>query len=235
MTAIRSLLFMLVFYVATAFLVWMALVAALFGPRPLQLVVSGWGWFHRGCCRILLGQKVRVIGMLPKEPHLYIFKHESMFETIDLLCLFARPTIAAKKELTHIPLWGWVAKRFGIIEIEREAGATAMRRLRKAAAAAAEQGRPICLFPEGTRVPHGEAPPLRSGFAGLYRLLGLPVIPVAVDSGLLSPRQSFLKKAGTITYLIGEPVPAGLPREEAEARVHAAINALNKGGAAAYS
>ena len=77
-------------------------------------------------------------------------------------------------------------------------------------------------------MPHGESPPLRAGFAGLYALLGLPVVPVAVDSGRVSPRGKFMKRAGTITYRVGEIVPPGLDRREAEAMVHAAINALNR-------
>jgi hypothetical protein len=80
--------------------------------------------------------------------------------------------------------------------------------------------------PEGTRVPHGEEPPLRSGFAGLYRALGLPVVPVAVDSGRLWTR-GLLKRRGVIHFRIGEPIQPGLKREDIEARVHAAINALN--------
>ena len=90
----------------------------------------------------------------------------------------------------------------------------------------ADAGRPLAIFPEGTRVPHNTAPPLQAGFAGLYKLLGLPVIPVAVNSGPLYHRR--WKRSGTITYRFGEPVPPGLPREEAEARVHAAMNALNQ-------
>ncbi len=86
-------------------------------------------------------------------------------------------------------------------------------------------GRPLAIFPEGTRTPHGERPPLRSGFAGLYKLLDLPVVPVAVDSGPLYQR--WWKRRGTITLRFGEPIPPGLPREEIEAQVHASINALN--------
>ena len=151
-----------------------------------------------------------------------------MFETIDMLCLFDRPAIGAKRELLDIPLWGLIARRYGLIPIERSAGASALRTLRAAAKAATAQGRAICLFPEGTRVPHGQSPPLKSGFAGLYSLLGLPVVPIAVDSGRVSPRGRFMKRAGTITYKVGDVVPTGLDRREAEAIVHAASNALNR-------
>lgn len=227
MTAIRSLAFALVFYGGTFLWVLAALCASLIGRGPLRSVVSGWGWFHRCCARLLLGQKVVVIGVLPDEPMLFIFKHESMFETIDLLCLFRYPMIAAKRELIDIPLWGRVARMYGMMIVEREAGGAAMRAMRKSAKVGLDEGRPICLFPEGTRVKHGERPPIRAGFAGLYVLLRIPVVPVAVDTGKVAPRNSFMKRSGTITYKVGEIIPPGLPREEAEARVHAAINTLN--------
>lgn len=232
MTALRSFAFMIVFYSATLFWALAVLMVALFGTGPLRAVTRGWGYFHRWCARWLLGQRVKMEGVLPDEPLLFVFKHESMFETIDLLCFFREPMIAAKRELIDIPLWGWAAKRYGMMVVEREAGATAMRSMLKVAKQAFAEGRPVCLFAEGTRVPHGESPPLRAGFAGLYGLLKVPVVPVAVDSGKVAPRNSFMKRAGTITYRVGEIVPPGLPRAEAEARVHAAINALNTGSPA---
>nr|MBA3897740.1 1-acyl-sn-glycerol-3-phosphate acyltransferase [Sphingomonadaceae bacterium] len=85
----------------------------------------------------------------------------------------------------------------------------------------------IVIYPEGTRVPHGRRPALQPGFAGLYKALALPAVPVAVDSGRLWPRDRFLKRAGTVTFRFGEPIPPGLPREEIEARVFEAINVLN--------
>jgi 1-acyl-sn-glycerol-3-phosphate acyltransferase len=224
---LRSLAFALVFYGATIPWIGVALIAAMGPPAALQAVARGWSRFHRWCARCILGQKVEVQGRLPDMPCLYVFKHESMFETIDLLCFFRTPVIAAKKELTDIPLWGWLARRYGVIAVERGAGARAMRALRSAAKAALAAGRPICLYPEGTRVPHGQAPRIRAGFAGLYALLGVPVVPVAVDSGALAPRGRLRKRRGTITYRVGEIIPPGLPRAEAEARVHRAINALN--------
>jgi len=80
------------------------------------------------------------------------------------------------------------------------------------------------IFPEGTRVPHASSPPLQAGFAGLYKLLALPVVPVAVDTGPLYHR--WWKRPGTITYRFADQIPPGLPRDEVEARVHAAISAM---------
>jgi len=228
LTALRSLAFMLIFYPGSLLFVLAAMASNLVAPRSIPRVATAWSRFHRRCAYWMLGQKVRVEGRLENGPYLYIVKHESMFETIDLLCLLDRPAIAAKRELLDIPLWGGIARRYGLIPIERTAGASALRALRAAARAATAEGRAVCLFPEGTRVPHGESPPLRAGFAGLYALLGLPVVPVAVDSGRVSPRGKFMKRAGTITYRVGEIVPPGLDRREAEAMVHAAINALNR-------
>jgi 1-acyl-sn-glycerol-3-phosphate acyltransferase len=225
--AIRSTLFAILFYGLTVPWILASVAVGVFSQRGMLPLVRGWAWMHRLTCRWVLGQKVRIIGVLPDEPLLFIFKHESMFETIDLLCLFHAPVIAAKQELLDIPGWGWIARRHGVIALERKAGAKAMRALQRHAKAAVVSGRPICLFPEGTRVPHGERPPLKSGFAGLYQLLRLPVVPVACDTGRVSPRHKFLKHPGIITYKVGATIPPGLPRDEAEALVHTAINVLN--------
>ena len=96
----------------------------------------------------------------------------------------------------------------------------------RAARAVTAMGRPLVIFPEGTRVPHGEFRKLQSGFAGLYKMLGMPVVPVAVDSGPLYHRK--LKRRGKIIYRFGEEIEPGLPRAEIEERVLSAINALNR-------
>jgi 1-acyl-sn-glycerol-3-phosphate acyltransferase len=131
-----------------------------------------------------------------------------------------------------MPGWGRAARLYGMIPVDRAGGATALRRMLKAADQAVAAGRPIIIFPEGTRVAPGEQPPLQPGFAGLYRALGLPVVPVAIDSGRLWPRHRFIKRPGFVTFRFADPIPPGLPRREIEARVHAAINALeNEDGA----
>jgi 1-acyl-sn-glycerol-3-phosphate acyltransferase len=120
------------------------------------------------------------------------------------------------------------AASFGLVPVAREAGAKALMQMIRSAKALVADGRPLVIFPEGTRVPHGEVRPLQSGFAGLYKMLGLPVVPVAVNSGPVYHKR--LKKPGRIIYRFGEPIPPGLPRPEIEKRVLAAINALNEEG-----
>lgn len=234
-TFVRSLAFALVFYGLTVLMLVVAVFASLLGTGAMIRIGQIWAWQHRLLSRILLGQRVVIEGELPKAAQFVVMKHESMFETLDSVRLFGRPVIAAKRELIEIPVWGWVARRYGLIPVDRKAGASALRAIRAAALEGMAQGRTVVFFPEGTRVPHGKAPALKAGFAGVYAVLGVPVIPVAVDSGRLSPRGGFMKRAGIITYRIGEAVPPGLPRTEAEARVHAAINALNGASAAGQS
>jgi 1-acyl-sn-glycerol-3-phosphate acyltransferase len=135
------------------------------------------------------------------------------------------PVMVMKKELADIPLFGFMTRRYGVIPVERSAGAKALRNLMAEGQAAIAAGRQVIIFPEGTRVRPGETPPLRPGFAGLYRALGLPVVPVAVDSGRLWGR-GWVHHAGTVTFKVGEAIAPGLKRDEIEARVHAAINAL---------
>ena len=135
------------------------------------------------------------------------------------------PVPFGKEELYRIPGWGRAARAYGSVSVARSEGARALRAMLADARRFADSGRPLAIFPEGTRVAHGTRPPLQAGFAGLYKLLDLPVVPVAVDSGPLYHR--LWKRPGTITLHFGEPIEPGLPRAQIEARVRDAINALN--------
>lgn len=225
-SVIRSLIFYVVFYGVSVLHVSASRIAREIGEKPLRRVVHAWVAWHRWCVENLLGINVVVDGVNRSEPVLYAIKHESFFEAIDAPHCFALPAVFAKEELFAIPLWGGTAEKYGCVPVARGDGARALRRMIMSARGYSKAGRPLVIFPEGKRIPHGKRRELQAGFAGLYKLLGLPVIPVAVDSGPLYHR--LWKRSGTITYRFGKPIEPGLPRAEVEARVTDAINALNE-------
>lgn len=223
---IRSLLFYLVFYVGSIPYVVGAAAMMPIAQRPFQQIVTGWSAWHRLCARWLLGIRVRVEGTIPTGPVIIALRHESFFEAIDLPTLLDDPVIVAKAELMNIPLWGRAAQRWGLIVVRREDGAKALRAMVAEAKERTAQGRPLAIFPEGTRIASGREGELQSGFAALYKLLGFPVVPVAVNSGPLYHR--WFKRRGTVVYRFCEPIPAGLRRDEIEARVGEAITGFNR-------
>ena len=223
--ALRSLAFYVLFYGGSALLVSASVVAVTLRPEWLHGIVGRWGGWHLWCVRHLLGIAVVLDGRLPEGPVLIAVKHESFFEAIDTPRLFAFPAVFAKQELFRIPGWGYSALVYGLIPVARDKGAKTLREMLALARQRLDEGRPLVIFPEGTRVKVGTQPPLQAGFAGLYKLLRLPVVPIAVNSGRLY--QHLVKRPGQITYKVGETIPAGLEREDVEARVHQAINALN--------
>lgn len=225
LAAVRSLIFATVFYGGTLVAVLVALPVAAIGRRALRSYVRAWVGFHAWCCRWILGIRTRVEGAAPHGPVLVAAKHQAFWEPLELLRILHEPGVVMKRQLADIPLWGRVARRYGAVAVDRSGGAPALRRMMREAEAVAREGRQVLIFPEGTRVRPGEQPPLQPGFAGLYRMLGLPVAPVALDSGRLWPRRG-AKRAGVITVRFGPAIPPGLSRAELERQVHAAINAL---------
>lgn len=226
MAAARSLLFFLLFYPGTLIYVLTVIAVSPLGTPPVRKVVHGWSGFHHWLVRHILGIRFEWDGQIPDGPFLIAVKHQAMVETIEALRFAPTPVVVMKRELTTMPLFGWVTRRYGVIGVDRDAGARALREMMVKAKEAVASGRPVVIFPEGTRVPFGEAPLLRPGFAGLYRALGLPVVPVAHDSGRLWSR-GLVKRSGTIRFKVGETIPPGLKRDDVEARVHRAINMLN--------
>jgi len=117
-----------------------------------------------------------------------------------------------KRELLLLPFYGWYAGRAGSIAVDRKAGASALRRMVAAARLVAAQGRPIVIFPEGTRVAPGARLPYQPGVAALYQALALPLVPAAVNSGYFWGRRSFVKRPGRIVLEFLDPIPPGWPR-----------------------
>lgn len=231
---VRTCLFQIFFLGGSLLIVPLALLLGLIVPRDSGSVLRFigpqiWaGWF-RLTSRVLAGVRIEIDGTIPPGPHLFALKHESALEAILTLWWFQRPAVVMKQELRAIPIWGLAAARHGSIFVDRQGSAGMLRDMMRRAQAAVAQGRPVVIFPEGTRVQVGEAPPLAAGFAGLYKMLKLPVVPIALDSGSVWPKR-FIKYPGTVHMQIAAPIPPGLPRAEVEARVHAAINILRVRG-----
>jgi 1-acyl-sn-glycerol-3-phosphate acyltransferase len=227
MDRLRSLAFSIAFYGLSVPIVLLAPVMALFGQRAFRGWVLRWTQYHAWCARHLAGIRTQVEGTPLATPALYAAKHQSFFETFELVRMLDAPAVVMRQEFARIPVWGWAARRYGVIIIDRSGAAAALRQMMREAKAAGAEGRSVVLFPEGTRSAMGETPPLQSGLAGLYRAVGLPVVPVALDTARVWPKHGPMQP-GVVTFRFGEAIPTGLKREQIESRVHAEINALNQ-------
>jgi 1-acyl-sn-glycerol-3-phosphate acyltransferase len=226
MTTLRSILFALLFYGSTTLMVLGGIPLAFISRDQLARYAQGWGRTYLWLTRHIVGIELVIEGEPPVSPALVAVKHESAYETMAMLALLQDPVVVLKQELADIPFFGWLIRRHGVIPVNRTASAGALRSMLLAADRAKRQARTVLIFPEGTRMPHGEAGKLQAGFAGLYARLQLPVVPVALDAGLVWPR-GFLKRRGVVHVRFGAAIPAGLPRKAIEDKVFTAINAFN--------
>lgn len=175
--------------------------------------------------RVVAGIHLRQDGRenLPAGPCIIACKHQSAWDTMVWHTLVDDPAIVMKKELLAIPVYGWMARKSRMIPVDRAAGAAAMRTLLRAAGQAKADGRTIVIFPQGTRVDPGVSMPYQPGVAAVYRALDLPVVPVALNSGMFWPRRGFWRPPGTIRLQYLPPIPPSLDRATFMARLEAAI------------
>lgn len=221
----RSLLFNLLFYVTTTLFVVLGS-PLLFGPRRWAMAALAiHARFELWLLRLIVGTKLEVRGAekLPKGPCLVACKHQSAWETFGLIPLFRDPALLMKRELFWIPFHGWFSRKFEMIPVERDKGPAALRRMLREARKRVADGREIIIFPEGTRRPPGAPPDYRTGVILLYEALGIPCVPVALNSGVFWPRRSLERRPGTIVVEFLDPIPPGLPKAEFLARLTEAI------------
>jgi len=166
--------------------------------------------------RHIVGLKLEVRGhdKLPRTACLVASKHQSAWETFALIPLFRDPALLMKRELFWIPFHGWFSKKFEMIPVDRDKGPAALRAMLRETKKRVAQGREIIIFPEGTRRPPGTPPDYKTGVVLLYEVLGIPCVPVALNSGLFWPRRSLLRRPGTIVVEFLDPIPPGLPKSE---------------------
>lgn len=208
---------------SAAFLVWFVVVSlvmnigalpTLLMPRKIVLAAAKiWADLVLFGLKWITGTSVEVRGTLASRRVLVASKHFSMWETIAFLTVFPSPAIVMKRSLLRVPLYGWYCQKMGMIAIDREAGAKALRDMAEQAKRALQENRPVVIFPEGTRKKPGAAPDYKPGVAGLYAQLGVACVPTAHNSGLFWAG-AFLRKPGVVVLELLQPIPAGLPRHE---------------------
>ena len=221
----RSLLFDVLFYVTTTLFVVLGS-PLLFAPRSWAMAaLKVHGRFELWLLRVIVGTRLEVRGAekLPEGACLVAAKHQSAWETFGLIPLFRDPALLMKRELFWIPFHGWFSYKFGMIPVDRDKGPAALRRMLREAKHRVADGREIVIFPEGTRRAPGAPPDYKTGVVLLYEALGVPCVPVALNSGLFWPRRSVERRPGTIVVEFLDPIPPGLPRTEFLERLIGAV------------
>ena len=225
-----------------AFFAWTAILGTiglpfLFTPRRATMRFGRfWAASVLVLLKLIVGLEHQIRGLerVPRGGCIIAMKHQSAWDALALPVVLGDPAVVVKRELLLLPFYGWYAARAGSIAIDRKAGAGALRRMLARARPVAAAGRPIVIFPEGTRVAPGERRAYQPGVAALYQALALPLVPAAVNSALYWGRRSFVKRRGRIILEFLEPIPPGRTRPrlmaELERRVETATAALLREG-----
>ncbi|MEL0184747.1 MAG: lysophospholipid acyltransferase family protein [Hyphomicrobiales bacterium] len=214
---IRSLLYYLLFSInlLTFSLVFLPLFIL---PQSIGLkVLKIWAITSQKILNILckINYEVRGYDKIPQEKVLIASKHQSTWETINFLHITDIPPIMIlKKELLLIPFFGLYALKFGNIAINRKIGVSSLKSMVKKARKSLTNGRHILIFPEGTRRAIDADPNYKRGILALYKNLGIPCVPVALNSGLSWPKNKIIKNPGKIIVEFLDPIPPGLNDKE---------------------
>ncbi len=234
---LRSILFNLFFFTWTGILLFSLWILMPLSPSRFRAALRLWPGGVLFGLKWLVGITYEVRGRENLRSGAVVFaaKHQSVWETMLFLLLDGEVAYTMKTELLRIPFWGWYMKKAGNVALDRTGGAAALRRMIREAKSILEEGRSVVIFPEGTRVKPGEKGKYQAGIAALYAQTGVPVVPVALNSGLFWGRHSFRKRPGTILLEFLEPLPPGLERaafmDQLERRVEsAAIRLFEEGG-----
>jgi 1-acyl-sn-glycerol-3-phosphate acyltransferase len=222
---LRSLFFNVGWYVGTAVIAIVGLPLLLAPRRAVIAWADCWIVFCLWWLRVTCGITHRLHGLenRPAGPVILACKHQSSWETLAFHRLFPNAATVLKRELVFIPVVGWAMARAGNIAVERGDGARALRSLLRQARQAVGEGRSILIYPEGTRTPVGSTQPYHAGIAAVYRQLGIPVVPVALNSGLFWGRRKFIKRPGLIEVEVLPAIPPGLDRATFMATLHERI------------
>lgn len=228
MLFLRSLLFNILFIAWTALVSITAFPALILPPWTAHRVARLWNIGTIFLLKWVVGMTYDIRGRenVPADGrYIVAAKHQSAWETLVLHFLLHEPVFVLKIELLRIPFVGWLMAKAGNIGVDRAKGASALRYMIDKAKERLDQGRPIIIFPEGTRTPPGTTQKLHPGVAMLYENTDAPVIPVALNSGLYWRRNAFIKRPGTVLVQFMPPMPRDLKKRDFLNDLHARLNA----------
>lgn len=219
---LRSLLFTLGQWLFTLIFSLLAILTFPLPPITRYRIISTWARSMLWWLRITCGVRYRVIGRenIPEMPSIILSKHQSAWETLAFQQIFPPQVWVLKRELLWVPFFGWGLAMTSPIAINRSAGREALKQLVSQGKDRLAKGFWVVIFPEGTRMPPGTKGKYHIGGAWLSTHTGSTVIPVAHNAGEFWPKNSFIKKPGTITVSIGKPIQsAGLKPDELNQQV----------------
>jgi len=210
----RSIVFNVLFYVNIIVRMIIALPAIVLPYSVMLAVLRSYARSSLWLLRVVCGIKVEWRGRekIPSGACLVACKHQSLWETFALYVILDDPTFVLKRELMWLPLFGWLARKSGMIPIDRGGRTTALARMVARARAEIARSRQIVVFPEGTRLAPDAQPRYMPGIAYLYSETDLACVPVALNSGLFWPRRSWLRYPGTVLVEVLDPIAPGLDR-----------------------
>lgn len=225
MILIRSFVFNTAFCFWTIFVCVFSLPALLVSQRATIWISELWAIVSLWLLRLIVGlsYEVRAWDNLPRGAAIVALKHQSAWDAIALWVLLEKPVIVVKQSVARIPLFGWYVRRGKAIVVDRNAGAKTLKSMVAAAQPAVAEGRPIAIFPEGTRTRVGAREPYHPGVAALYMQLGLPLVPVALNSGLFWGHRSLLQRPGRVLVEFLPPIEPGLGRRQVMAELERRI------------
>ncbi len=231
---LRSIVFALAAALITPPYAFLALAIFFLPPMTRYRIISTWSVAIVWLARIICGVRWKVTGMerLPAVPSIILSKHQSAWETLAFQAIFPPQVWVLKRSLLWVPFVGWGIGMLSPIAIDRSQRIRALKQTLEQGRARLAQGFWVVVFPEGSRVDPGTRGTWQIGGPWLAAHAGAPVVPVAVNSGELWPRNGFIKHPGTIEVMILDPIdPAGMKAEAlsrlVEQRIEDAMLQLN--------
>ncbi len=240
MLYIRSFIFNLCFFTTLGI---GCIIGTIIGLFSRKATLPFWNKFWMPMCCSLLkicGISIEIRGKeyIKQEGVIYAAKHQSALETYCLSSYITRAVFILKKELTYVPLFGWAQYFYGMIAVNRSSGGAALKKLLKDAKDRMKSNRPIIIFPEGTRTKPGKTTEYKPGLVFLYQNLNVPVVPVALNTGLFWAKNSFLRYPGKVIIEFLPPMPLGLEKKEfmreLQSRIEKKCQELNAESAQQY-